>query len=131
MQLHLKIVGMLLVALSFVHVIFPRYFNWKTELSSLSLMNRQMMYIHMFFIALVVMLMGVLCLTYPEELLFTSFGQKISLGLGAFWIIRLFVQFFGYSSKLWAGKRFETAMHVLFSCLWIYFSVIFISIYVS
>lgn len=126
MALHLKITGALLIALSMIHIPFPRYFQWRKELETLSLINRQMMYIHTFFIGLVVFLMGVLCLTSSQELLNTSLGNKLSLGLGVFWGVRLFSQFFGYSPKLWQGKRFETYMHIFFSALWVYFSAVFI-----
>ena len=131
MQLHLKIIGILLIILSLVHIIFPKYFNWGKELSSLSLINRQMMTVHTFFIALLVFLMGLLCLTSSDELIYTNLGKKISLGLGIFWTIRLLIQFFGYSSQLWRGKTFETAIHILFIFLWIYLSFIFWTIAVT
>lgn len=75
--------------------------------------------------------MGLLCLTSSQELLGTEFGKRISLGLGIFWIARLFVQFFGYSSKLWKGKLFETIVHIVFAILWTYISVIFILTYLG
>ena len=115
--------------MAIVHVVFPKRFNWTEELSSLSLINRQVMYVHTFFIALVVLLMGLLCLTSAKELIETDLGKKIVLGLGVFWMIRLFIQFFGYSSKLWKGKTFETTIHIVFSFLWTYLSVIFLMIY--
>lgn len=129
MQTHFKIIGILLIALSSIHLLFPKYFNWEKELSSLSLINKQMMVVHTFFIALVVFLIGLLCLTSSCELTETEFGKKISLGIGLFWAIRLVVQFFGYSSELWKGKTFETVTHVLFSLFWAYLSIIFLSNY--
>jgi hypothetical protein len=129
MILHYKITGILLIALAFVHFAFPRYFNWNTELKSLSLINRQMMTVHTFFIALTVFLMGLLCLTASRELTETDLGKKIALGLGIFWTIRLFIQFFGYSTYLWKGKKFETWMHILFSSLWTYWSILFLTTY--
>jgi hypothetical protein len=125
MVLHLHIIGVLLSVLAFVHVGFPRYFNWKTELKSLSLINMQMMYVHTFFVAFVVFLMGVLCLTSATELITTPLGNKVSLGLCVFWTVRLLVLFFGYSSALWKGKAFETCMHILFTLLWTYVSLVF------
>jgi hypothetical protein len=125
MNAHLKIIGILLIALALVHVAFPKRFYWQKELSSLSLVNRQMMVVHTFFIALTVFLMGLLCVTSSNELIYTNLGKKISLGLGIFWTIRLLVQFFGYSTKLWKGKGFETTVHVVFIFLWSYFSFIF------
>jgi hypothetical protein len=125
MEEHIKIIGILLIVLASIHVIFPRYFDWAKELKSLSLINRQMMTIHTFFIVLLVFLMGLLCLTSTTELMETKLGKTISLGLGIFWSLRLIVQFFWYSTKLWKGKRFETTVHVIFSGLWIYLSIIF------
>lgn len=112
--------------LAVIHLVFPKYFRWKEELNSLSLINRQIMYVHTFFIAFVVFLMGLLCLTSSTELLSTSLGKRVLLVLGIFWAVRLYVQFFGYSSKLWRGKLFETMAHILFSFFWIYLSTIFI-----
>lgn len=129
MEIHFKIIGFLLIILALVHIIFPKYFNWDKELSSLSLINKQMMIIHTFFIALTVLLMGLLCITSSSELIGTNLGKKISLGLGIFWSVRLLIQFFGYSSDLWKGKKFETLMHIIFSILWAYLSSIFILTY--
>ena len=126
MQIHINIIGILLIALALVHIIFPKYFNWNKELKSLSLINRQMMTVHTFFIAFTVFLMGLLCLTSSNELIETNLGKKISLGLGIFWTVRLFIQFFGYSTDLWKGKKLETSIHILFSIFWIYFSSIFL-----
>ena len=106
MHIHLKIIGTILVLLAFIHIGFPKYFKWKKELKSLSLINKQMMIVHTFFIALVVLLIGILCLTSSKELIETHFGRKITLGIGIFWITRLFFQLFIYSSKLWKGKLF-------------------------
>jgi hypothetical protein len=125
MILHFRIIGSLLIVLALSHTIFPRYFNWGEELKPLSMINRQIMTIHTFFIALSVFLLGLLCLTSGNELISTPLGKKISLGMGIFWIIRLFIQFFGYSPDLWKGKRFETIIHVLFSLLFGYMSIVF------
>ena len=128
MEVHLKIIGIFFIALAIIHVIFPKYFNWKEELKPLSVMNRQMMYVHSFFIALMILLMGLLCVTSSAELVGTVLGRRISFGLGLFWSVRLVFQFFVYSSKTWKGKGFETFVHILFSVFWVYVSVVFILI---
>lgn len=125
MEIHLNIVGVLLFILASIHIAFPKYFDWKNDLSRLSLINKQMMLAHTFFIALTVFMMGLLCLFCNSELLKTNLGHKILFGLGIFWFIRLFFQFFFYSSELWKGKRFETYMHIFFTFLWVYFIVVF------
>lgn len=129
MEIHYKIIGVLLIVLALVHIVFPKYFNWDKELKSLSLINRQLMTVHTFFIALTVFLMGILCLTSSSELIGTNLGKKISFGLGIFWLARLLIQFFGYSTDLWKGKKFETFIHIIFSLLWAYLSFIFLKTY--
>ncbi|WP_440134821.1 hypothetical protein [Chitinophaga sancti] len=126
MIIHFSIIGSLLILLALSHVVFPWFFNWQEELKRLSLINRQIMTIHTFFIALVVFLLGLLCLSSGEDLIDTVLGRRVCLGMGIFWAIRLFIQFFGYSSILWKGKRFETMMHLIFTVLFAYMSVVFL-----
>lgn len=129
MEIHLKIIGSIMIVLAIIHVVFPRRFEWKKEFAAVSLINRQIMYVHTFFIALVVFLMGVLCLTSSDDLIETQLGNRLAFGLFIFWFFRLLIQFFGYSSQLWKGKRFETGVHIIFSVLWTYFSIVFFLIF--
>ena len=129
MELQLNIIGVILVLLGLVHGIFPKYFDWENELRPLRVINRQIMWVHTFFIALTLGLMGLLCISSAEELMRTSLGRKVSLGFAVFWFARLVIQFFGYSPELWRGKRFETVVHILFSILWVYMSATFFLIY--
>jgi hypothetical protein len=127
MKLLLEITGGLLMALALLHAVFPRYFRWKEETAGLSLVTRQILHVHTFFIALTVFLMGLLCVTSASDLLHTALGRRICIGLGVFWGIRLAIQFFGYSSKLWRGKAFETFTHVAFALFWIWLTGLFLS----
>ena len=126
MEAQLRAIGFLLVVLALLHVGFKRYFGWRREFAAVSLINRQMMYVHTFFVAFTVLLMGVLCLTSAAELTSTPLGRKVALGCGLFWLARLLVQFFGYSAELWRGKRFETVVHVVFAAFWTYLSAVFL-----
>lgn len=126
MEVHINIVGALLIMLATIHIIFPRYFNWKNELAGLSLINRQMMQVHTFFLAFILFLMGILCLSSASDLVSTSLGKRICLGFSIFWGLRLLFQFFIYSPKLWRGKAKETIIHILFTLLWIYFTLVFL-----
>ena len=126
MVLQLKVIGFLLVILALLHAAFARYFNWRTEFAPVSLINRQMMYVHTFFVAFMVFLMGLLCLTSAPELVGTPLGRRVALGCGVFWLARLLIQFFGYSPELWRGKRFETGVHLVFIGFWSYLSAVFL-----
>ncbi len=131
MHVHITFIGILLIALAIVHIIFPKYFNWRKELALLSLINRQMMIVHTFFIALTVFLMGLLCITSSTELIETHLGKRISLGLGVFWCCRLIIQFFGYDTTLWKGKTFETIVHIAFALCWAYLTTVFFVVYLK
>ncbi|MGB6221714.1 hypothetical protein [Haloferula sp.] len=126
MELQLEIAGILLIGLALLHAGFPRYFNWREALRGLDDLHREVFKVHTFFVALMVLLMGILCLTSASELSSTPLGRKIAWGLFSFWFARLIIQFCGYSSKLWRGKPFETSMHLLFSLLWAYLSAVFL-----
>lgn len=128
MVLKLKIIGTLLVILALTHAIFPKYFNWKTEFQKVSLINKEMMYVHTFFIGLIVLLMGILCISSGKQLVETKLGQRIAFGFAIFWGCRLFIQFFGYSTTLWKGKKIETSIHILFTVFWLYLTFIFTQI---
>lgn len=117
-----------MILLAFLHVGFPKYFNWAKELNRISLINMQMMQAHTFFIALFLMLVGLLLTTSPFEFLKHSFGKKIGLGLFIFWLLRLIFQFAHYSPKLWKGKQFETSMHIVFTLIWLFFCFVFATI---
>jgi len=131
MELHLKTIGIVSIALSLIHLDFPKRFNWKAELKTLSLINRQLMEVHTFFIGLILFLSGLLCYFLADEIVGTHLGRQLSLGFFLFWGCRLYFQFFVYSPLLWKGKKFETTVHVLFSLLWTYFTTVFFLIFIG
>jgi hypothetical protein len=131
MELQLKITGILLILLASIHVIFPKHFDWKGDFHSVKLINKQMMYVHTFFIAVTVFLMGVLCICNSHDILNTRLGNQLSFGLFIFWGLRLIFQFAVYSPRLWKGKRFETIMHIVFSLIWIYLTTIFLLVFLA
>ena len=126
MEVHFKIIGALLIVLAAAHIVFPKYFKWDVELKLLSIINRQMMLVHTLFIALFILLSGILSFTSAHELVNTNLGKNVSLGFGVFWLCRLFVQFFGYSPILWKGKTFETGVHILFVIFFSYVGLVYL-----
>ncbi|MCH2198633.1 MAG: hypothetical protein MK081_07600 [Flavobacteriales bacterium] len=126
--LHLQIIGILLIILASVHVVFPRYFHWKEVLKPLPLLERQIFYVHTFFVALTVLGMGILSLVRTESLINTPLGRDICLTIGIFWLLRLLFQLFVYSPKLWREKTMESTVHVIFTILWTYLTTAFLII---
>lgn len=125
-DIHLKIAGVLLLALAALHVTFPRRFHWKEELTRLSLLNRQIFLVHCLFIGLLLVLMGLLSLTATDALMAPSpLARAVLGGMAFFWLVRLIVQFFVYSPALWRGDRARTAAHAGFAMFWSYLVAVY------
>lgn len=65
------------------------------------------------------------CIASTEEYYKTEFDKKL-YGLGVFCFFRLMIQIYVYSRSLRTGKPFETMIHILFLCIWTYFSSFFL-----
>jgi hypothetical protein len=125
-ETHLRLAGALQIALALFHLLFPRRFDWKTELARLSPLNRQMFLVHTFYVCLVLVLIGCLSLCAPRELMQPTRLARLALaGFALFWAIRLVFQWAVYDSALWKGNRFNTAMHWLFTLLWAYLTWVY------
>ena len=124
LSMHLRIVGILLVLLGLSHSIFNRYFGWERELAGVSLLTRQIFFVHSFFIGLGVVLGGVGSFLCADALLRpVLLSRAVLAGMTVFWLCRLLAQFFAYDTRIWKGDRFRTSMHAAFSALWIYVTI--------
>lgn len=118
---HLHVVGALLLLLGGSHIFFHRYFGWKQELESVSLLTRRIFFVHTFFVGLGVALAGAGTLLYANDLLRPdALSRAVLAAMTAFWLCRLLAQFLAYDSAIWRGNRFRTSMHVAFAMLWCY-----------
>ena len=125
-ELHLRIVGVLLLALVALNAYVPRRFNWREELATLSLLNRQIFQVHAAFICIILAMFAALAIFYARELLApTPLARAVLALLAIFWFLRLLTQWFVYDRRLWRGKRFETAVHFVFTGVWTYFAATF------
>jgi hypothetical protein len=118
---HLQAAGALQLLLALAHFDFVRRFGWREELLRVSLLTRQVFWVHLGFIVLVVGAFGALSVGCALELQDRSHLARVVLGgLAVFWTVRWFCQFFVYSPALWRGNRRNTVAHVLFGLLWTY-----------
>ena len=123
---HLRIVGASLIALSLAHVLFAKHLRWKEDAARLTPINRQIFHVHAFFICLIVLMMGLLCLLAPQRLAEpTPLARLVLIGLVIFWGTRLVFQWFVYDSSLWRGHRGNTFVHFAFTILWSYYTFVF------
>ena len=121
LRFHLQIVGALLVFLGVAHIFFSQYFGWTKELAAVSLLTRRIFFVHCFFIALILVMLGLCSLFYTDALLEPGRLSRVLLGgIVVFWLCRLAIQFLVYDAAIWRGRRLYTCMHVAFSLLWIY-----------
>jgi hypothetical protein len=102
-------------------VFFNGYFGWSAELAGVSLFTRRVFFVHTFFIAMTVTMMGAFSAAYAALLIEPQPLSRVVLaGMTLFWATRLIVQFTAYESAIWRGDSFRTVMHVAFSALWVY-----------
>jgi hypothetical protein len=121
--LHLRIVGVLMLALILLNLYLPRRFRWKEELATVSLLTRQIFHVHAAFICVILAMFAALALLYPRDLLEpTRLSRGLLAMLAVFWLLRLLTQWFVYDRRLWRGRRFETGVHVVFTGVWAYFA---------
>jgi hypothetical protein len=122
----LRLCGAALLGLFVLNFFVPKKFGWAEELPRLSLLNRRIFQVHAIFIALILLMMGLLLVTLPHTLLAPQpLARAVAGGLAVFWAVRLWMQWFLYDRELWRGKPFETAMHFSFTALWIALTVTF------
>lgn len=123
---HLRLTGALLLFLAALHATFPGRFQWREELARLSLLNRQIFWVHTLFIVLVLVLNAALVIGCAESLLDPHpVSRACLIGLTAFWLARLLTQLFVYDRALWRGNGPRTAAHVLFTGLWCYLATVY------
>jgi hypothetical protein len=108
------------------HAFFNRFFGWDVELAGVSLLTRRVFFVHTFFVAMTVTMMGAFSAVYAGALVEPqTLSRAILAGMVVFWGSRLLAQFTAYESAIWRGNRFRTRMHVAFSILWIYVTATF------
>ena len=122
----LRLAGAGLLALALLHVPIARRLRWREEAALMSPLSEDIFHVHGFFICVALVGMGLPCLFEPSVLLEKSrAGLWGAWLLAAFWALRLWCQWFVYRRVHWAGKRLETAMHSIFTAVWLYLTAIF------
>lgn len=125
--LNLQAIGISQILLALIHLGFEKRFNWKEDLREVSLLNRQLMYVHTFFIAWFLFLNGLLSLLGARLLLEPSaLALYVLLGLSIFWLARLYTQFLVFDKSLWLGQGFNAVVHIVFGAVWAWYSLTYL-----
>ena len=122
----LRIAGVGLILLALVHIPIGKHLSWREDCARLTPVNASIFHVHTLFICLVLVMMGLPSLLDPAVFLERSrAGAWLSWSFAVFWTIRLYCQWFVYGADLWRGKRLETAVHWVFSSLWLSLAALF------
>ena len=122
----LRVAGTGLILLAALHIPISRHLKWREEGARMSPMSASVFRVHTFFICFVLVIMGLPAVVVPRIYLIpTEAGAWITWLYALFWAVRLYVQWFVYPAVLWRGKPFETAMHVLFTIIWVALTALF------
>jgi hypothetical protein len=93
LSLLLRIGGASLVLLALVHIVLWRSLHWDRECERLSPLNARVFAVHAFFVALVLLGLGLLSLLRPDLLLTPGELQRFLLvAIVVFWFLRLSLQ---------------------------------------
>lgn len=124
LTLNLTVAGALLVALGALHIALPAVLGWQRQLAGASRLNREISYVHCFFIGLACVLWGLLPLTAASQLLQPGRVTRLVLiGAVAFWASRLIIQlavFNRHARQSAAWLALSTAGTVL----WLYLTAV-------
>ncbi len=122
--LNMTVAGALLVGLGVLHIALPAVLGWHRELATASPLNREISYVHCFFIGLACVLWGMLPLTAGRLLLQPGQVTRLVLiGAVAFWASRLVIQLAVFNRH----ARQSTAWLALCAAgtaLWLYLTVV-------
>lgn len=122
----LRLAGAGLIVLAVLHVPIARHLRWREDAARMSPVSTDVFHVHAFFICFVLVAMGLPCLIEPSLLLERSRPAVWGAWtLAAFWAARLYCQWFVYRRELWRGKKFETAIHWLFTGIWTALAALF------
>ena len=93
LALNLTVAGVLLVGLGVLHIALPAVLGWHRELAGASPVNREVSYVHCYFIGLACVLWGLLPLTAGSLLAQPGpITRLVLIGAVIFWASRLVIQ---------------------------------------
>ena len=123
LETHIRIIGLLMLALAAANAALPGRLRWATELARLSPLNRQVFLVHAGFVVLITVLLGSMCVLYAREVLEkTPLARAVIIGLGAFWGARFLVQVVVCTRAGWRGSGSDAVLQFLFAGLCGYFA---------
>jgi hypothetical protein len=124
----LTIAGVLHFGLLLASFSVPRVLGWKSELTRVSALTRQLVLVHGGFIVLTIIAFGLLTLVAGQEMLA---GNRLALALtsfiGIFWTGRLLVQVFYFDADPWLTTLFRRIGYRALYLVFAYFAIVYLT----
>lgn len=104
-------VGQLIVAI--INTRLDKIMKWDAELSTFSLLMREVFHVHKWFISITLFIFGVITLRFATDIGNAEYEMTrwFAGGVGVFWAIRTIIQWSYYSAAHWKGVPGRTAVH--------------------
>lgn len=124
LTLNLTVAGVLLVGLGVLHIALPAALAWHRELAGASPINREVSYVHCYFIGLTCVLWGLLPLTAGSLLIQPSpVTRLVLIGAVTFWASRLVIQLAVFNRHARQSAAWLT-VSAAGTILWIYLTAV-------
>lgn len=88
------------------HLLFWRLFDWKSDLASLSFLNRAIVQVMNLCLVLVFVMFGSLSLLYAREMVGSALGTALVTFVALFWLARAVEQVVFFKLRHWASWAF-------------------------
>jgi hypothetical protein len=113
LELWLRITALTQILLAGLSLSLPRVLNWKPEMARMSLLLRQVFEIHGWFIALTLLIWGILTWRFAAEMAVhpSPLARWLCGAIGFFWGLRTVLQWTHYSASHWRGIPVRTLIH--------------------
>ena len=113
LELWLRIVAVAQIALAVLSLNLPRILKWQPDIDRMSLLVREVFEIHSWFIALTLVIWGVLTWRFAPDMALAPYemARWLSAMIGVFWGVRCILQWTHYSASHWRGIPSRTVIH--------------------
>jgi hypothetical protein len=122
--LNLTVAGVLLIGLGVLHIALPAVLGWHRELAGVSPINREVSYVHCYFIGLACVLWGLLPLTAGRLLVQPGpVTRLVLIGAVTFWASRLVIQLAVFNRHARQSAAW-LALSTAGTILWLYLTAV-------
>lgn len=104
-------IGQLTIAV--INMRLDRLLEWNKDLETLPKLLQEVFVVHKWFISITLVIFGLITIRFAGDIAEAKYEMTrwFAAGVGGFWAIRTFIQWFYYGWDHWKGKPRETLIH--------------------